>query len=471
MSHAALAAVLQLRDLSVGERLAAFSLASFANREHRAWPSTPIAAARAGLSRTQYLAARDRLTALCLIDVEDLGGGRGRAHTLRLRFAETGPWADLDVNPPLLEAVLTHTRTRGPARLLLATLAAIADQDGTVTEISTTELRAAAGIADSTYRRARTTLLHTGELLLTAAGGGRAVTNRWSIPNPRTINPTPITAPRPRPATQAGTCPLMAPARPLTPHEVQLDRPPETLNGRAAELHELHADPGKVSSTHAQSRSGASRPGKGKGSILTGVAEPNPAQSRTVSTGKGPILIGVSEPNPAQDRTVSRQTPPQTPPPNARTGREPQNPRTQTPPNPPAGGQPHTISITEHYLTPTGRRRQRPVTLDLDQARQSLQAPDPQDLSDWRRIRADLASNVGSATFAIWLDPVELICCIDQVLVLACPTETRAWITSRYESLLDRVSRSHGRQLRLASDTELQLHQALHARYEERSVS
>ncbi|MFZ1994072.1 MAG: hypothetical protein WAU75_08180 [Solirubrobacteraceae bacterium] len=61
VSHAALAAVLRLEEVSAGERLTAFSFASFANREHHAWPGTPVAAARAGLSRSQYLAARDGL--------------------------------------------------------------------------------------------------------------------------------------------------------------------------------------------------------------------------------------------------------------------------------------------------------------------------------------------------------------------------------------------------------------------------
>ena len=49
MSYRAIAAALALEDLSVGQRLAAFSLASFANRQHRAWPSAGTAAARAGL--------------------------------------------------------------------------------------------------------------------------------------------------------------------------------------------------------------------------------------------------------------------------------------------------------------------------------------------------------------------------------------------------------------------------------------
>jgi hypothetical protein len=61
MSHRAIAAALALDDLSAGERLAAFSLASFANRQQLAWPGTRVAAARAGLSRSQYIAARDRL--------------------------------------------------------------------------------------------------------------------------------------------------------------------------------------------------------------------------------------------------------------------------------------------------------------------------------------------------------------------------------------------------------------------------
>jgi hypothetical protein len=50
MSHAAIAAVLRLEGVSASERLAAFSLASCANREHRAWPGTGLAAGRAGLS-------------------------------------------------------------------------------------------------------------------------------------------------------------------------------------------------------------------------------------------------------------------------------------------------------------------------------------------------------------------------------------------------------------------------------------
>ena len=44
MSHVAIAAALALDGVSTGERLVAFSLSSFANREHRAWPGTRVAA-------------------------------------------------------------------------------------------------------------------------------------------------------------------------------------------------------------------------------------------------------------------------------------------------------------------------------------------------------------------------------------------------------------------------------------------
>ena len=194
MSHAAIAAVLRLEDVSAGERLAAFSLASFANREHRAWPGTPVAAARAGLSRSQYLAARDALARRGLVEIDNPGGGRGHSPVVSLRFAAAGPWFDLEVNPGLVEAVLSYSRTRGSARVLLATLAAVADQHGNVAELSAEEIQAAAGMADSTYRRARATLLASGELVLAAAGGGRARTNHWQIPDPSSINPEAVTA-------------------------------------------------------------------------------------------------------------------------------------------------------------------------------------------------------------------------------------------------------------------------------------
>ena len=328
MSHAAIAAVLRLEDVDAGERLAAFSLASFANREHRAWPGTQVAAARAGLSRSQYLAARDGLARRGLVEIDEPGGGRGRSPVVSLLFAESGPWWDANVNPGLMEAVLSYSRTRGSARVLLATLAAVADQHGAVAELCTDEIQAAAGMADSTYRRARSALLDSGELVLAAAGGGRARINHWAIPDPRSINPEPVAAARPRPAPRPGARPLLATARaPQPASEDQLDLP---------------VAPNQTAADRA-----AARERKGPG--LSGVSAQNPGQNRTVSAAKGPKLSGVSAPNPGQDRTVCGETPPLY----VRAGREPQKTRIRKdPPNPPEGGSHQLVSIVEDYLTP-----------------------------------------------------------------------------------------------------------------------
>lgn len=106
MSHTAIAGVLRLEGVSASERLAAFSLASFANRDHRAWPGTRVAAARAGLSRSQYLAARDSLVRRDLLVVEEAGGGRGHSPVIALHFAESGPWYEGSVNAELVESAL-----------------------------------------------------------------------------------------------------------------------------------------------------------------------------------------------------------------------------------------------------------------------------------------------------------------------------------------------------------------------------
>jgi hypothetical protein len=181
MSHAAIAAVLELGDLSTPERLAALSLASYANPDHVAWPKTPLAAARAGLPKGVYVEARGALAARGLIIMQDPGGGRPRSSTITLQFASQGPWWDGAVNARLLDAVLEHSQARGAARLLLAALAAVADDDGTIDGLSTDELRAVAGLSDTTYRRARAALLASGELDLLEDGGGRGRMNRWRI--------------------------------------------------------------------------------------------------------------------------------------------------------------------------------------------------------------------------------------------------------------------------------------------------
>ena len=70
MSRQAIAAVLARTDLASGERLVALSLASFAGRENRAWPGAPAASARAGLSRSRYQQAREKLVTRGLLGVE-----------------------------------------------------------------------------------------------------------------------------------------------------------------------------------------------------------------------------------------------------------------------------------------------------------------------------------------------------------------------------------------------------------------
>ena len=272
MSHVAIAAALALDDVSAGERLAAFSLASYANREHRAWPGTSSAAARAGLSRSQYLAARDALQRRGLIVVEDAGGGRGNSATVRVLFAETGPWLEGQINAALFEAVLGRSRSKGAARLLLAALAALADNELAIVDRTTDEIRSAAGMADRTYRRARVAFLASGELVLDAAGGGRAKTNRWLLRDPRAADPCPAPAPMARIAPSRTARPLIATAKPPLAVDADgalaLDATRERLNG----------------------------PG------LTGVPVTNPGQDRTVYAGKGPGLTGVSATNPGQDR-------------------------------------------------------------------------------------------------------------------------------------------------------------------------
>lgn len=145
MSHTVIAAVLARMDLP-GERLAALSLASFANGEQRAWPGNPAAAARAGLGRSRYLQARGQLVVRRLLGVEGRGSGRGQATTMVLLFAQSGPWWDAEINAPLLERVLGYSRARGPARLLLATLAALSDDSGTVDDSIVRALRG--GVCD-----------------------------------------------------------------------------------------------------------------------------------------------------------------------------------------------------------------------------------------------------------------------------------------------------------------------------------
>jgi hypothetical protein len=184
VSREAIAGALAREDLSGGERLVAFSLASFADRGNRARPGTRVAAARAGLAKSRFLEARERLVRRGLVILEHAATGRGRASTLALRFAEAGPWWDGEINAELFETALGYSDSRGPARLLLAVMAALADEHGLVEGFTTERLCVAAGVADKTYRRARATVLASGEVVLRSGSGGRGHTNCWEVPNP-----------------------------------------------------------------------------------------------------------------------------------------------------------------------------------------------------------------------------------------------------------------------------------------------
>ena len=110
-----------------------------------------------------------------------MASGRGHASTVKVLFAQFGPWQEGEVNAGLLEAVLGYSPARGPARLLLAALAALADEDGSVEGLTTDELCRVAGLANSTYRRARAALLASGEVsssVTAAAAGGRVAGSR-----------------------------------------------------------------------------------------------------------------------------------------------------------------------------------------------------------------------------------------------------------------------------------------------------
>ena len=72
----------------------------------------------------------------------------------------------------------------------------------------------AAGMADSSYRRARAALMASGELTLVTAGGGRARTNAWVLRDPRTDEARRVAiAPRARVAPGRAARPLIATVR------------------------------------------------------------------------------------------------------------------------------------------------------------------------------------------------------------------------------------------------------------------
>ncbi|MGB0096448.1 MAG: DnaA N-terminal domain-containing protein, partial [Solirubrobacteraceae bacterium] len=355
-------------------------------------------------------------------------GGRGRASTLGLRFADEGAWCEGEINAPLFEAALAYSRARGPARLLLATMAALANEERVVEDLTTEQLCNAAGLADRTYRRARQALLASGELVLLSGVGGRGNANRWEISDPRLLvrEPGKPSSPSHRVPPPAGARPLVAPVAVC------------------------------VSSTSQESpRSSDLRPV---------AAARKGGQDQTLCVENCPILTGVSGVKGGQTQTLlaetpaerAARTPARTPAPIARAGKEPQNQRTEEhPPNPPEGGRSdNSITIEETYTTGSGRKRHRRVNVNLDEVRRTLGVPTACDHADWKRIRTLLAEAVGEGTFAIWLEPVELIAIdADGALVLHAPPELRGWLQERFGRVVAQAAERAGRATRMADVT------------------
>ena len=454
MSVTAIAAALAREDLSAGERLVMFSLASFANRENRAWPGAPAAAARAGLSRSRYLQARDQLARRGLVVVENTATGRGRASTLSLRFADEGPWSEREINAPLFEAALTYSHARGPARLLLATMAALASEERVMTDLTTEQVCSAAGLGDRSYRRARQALLASGELMLLSGVGGRGNANRWELSDPRLLAGESGTSPAGRRVPPpAGVRPLVVPVAASVP----------AMSDESSASSDLGRVQAAGKGGQDQTLSLANRP------ILAGVCDVKGGHDRTLSPRNRPVPTGVSGAKGGQDQTLfgateektpakrAAKTPAETPAPNARAGKEPQNPRIpEDPPSPPEGGSPpDSVIVEQAYVTERGRKRRRAVRVDLADVRRGLGLPVCDDRGDWEGIRRLLFDAVGESTFAIWLEPLELIA-IDTsgALVIAAPPQTASWVRERFGRLIARCAQRVGRELRLADEPE-----------------
>ena len=472
MSRQAIAAALARDDLSTGERLVAFSLASFADRDSRARPGTPAAAWRAGLEKSWFLEARDALERQGLVVVEHTAAGRGRASTLALPFAEQGPWWEGDINAELFEAILNYSRSRGSARLLLAAAAALADERRTVQGVTTERLRAAAGLTDRTYRRARIALLASCELVLHGGVGGRGNTNCWAIPDPRSLAGEAPATSRRRVAPPAGQRPLVASVSPEPAAAVEQSpaaavqqpgaegeaRLPRPVKGGADRTVGEQTCP--VGAGDSCGNTGADRTvGEHTCPVGAGDSSGNTGADRTVSVVNGPVAAGVSPVKGGADRTVSPETPAktpaETPAPYARAGTEPQNPRT-LPPQPPKGvSDTDSIVIEETYVTDRGRRRRRRRTVELAPIRERLMAAGKEDRIAWQEMRRLWLATVGESTFDIWLAPLELLAVDrDGTLVLGAPAVTDSWLRKRFGRLLARSAESVGHELRLADQAE-----------------
>jgi len=430
MSRDAIAAVLARDDLACGDRLAAFSLASFAGREHRAFPGAAVAAARAGLSRSRYLQARDRLVRRGLVLVEAEASGRGRSSTLVMAFAASGPWWEGEINVELFEAVLGYSAATGVARLLLAAMAALADEDGAVREFTTEQICAAAGIAAKSYQRAKTALLTSGAVVLVNGVGGRGNTNEWTVPDPR---------------VRAGGIARRAPRRFVPPAGA---RPLMGVAGSPATY-----DVGDSGSAADRVKGGDSQTVSAKDRLTsTSLSDPKGGQDQTLFDAPPVETLAERPAERVPERVVKTERL------RARATTNAVNPGIpEDPPSPPDGGsRPDSVIVEQVYTTERGRQRRRLVCVDLDEVRRGLGIPTAADRGDWQQIRQLLEATLGESTFAIWLEPAELIAVDDERrLVVAVPAAMASWTRGRYGPLLTKCAERVGRELRFASEPEV----------------
>jgi hypothetical protein len=271
--------------------------------------------------------------------VEKAASGRGRASTLWLPFATEGPWWDGEINAQLFEVVLGYSRARGAARLLIAAMAALADDHGVVTGFTTELVCAAAGISDRTYRRAHGPLLTSGELLLRSGAGGRKNTNCWEIPDPRQQERAVRHAAARRVTPPVGARPLVATV--ASPINEELAG---TVNSGLAGLVIGGEKGGQARTASAQNRPEPSGVSAGTASQDGTISTTNRPELTGVCPENRPGLSGVSARKGGQVRTLSAETPaPRQKPrqlrrPTRAGGGNPRTPEPFTPPAPLKGG-------------------------------------------------------------------------------------------------------------------------------------
>jgi chromosomal replication initiator protein len=62
----------------------------------------------------------------------------------------------------------------------------------------------------------------------------------------------------------------------------------------------------------------------------------------------------------------------------------------------------------------------------------------PDAVSAWRTIRAELERHVGSSAYEIWLAPIEVESCDRDLLLLRAPAATEKWLAGRFGAVLER---------------------------------